>query len=344
MYKEYKVVKKVKESSLVFSLYLEPADGSETQPFLPGQHLMFKFNIPGSDIPYFRYYSFSEVYHPKYYRVSVKKEGVCSSFIFDNVKEGDILLAKGPQGTFNLEAEKDTPVALFGGGIGITPVLCMAKTIATSNPSRRVALFYGVNDREQHSFKQELQEFKAAYPLVEVHTFYNNIHPDDVEGTDYDYHGFIDFSLLHADFKQGNTGFYICGPAPMMEYVERSLKDAGAADEYIFTESFSSLIAPEQDEDNTDEPASDTSSVISIYYNKAGVELQWDARYRSILEFSEANDIEIVSGCLFGDCGTCLTTLMKGEVKYTHPTMIVPDAGDCLPCSCVPLTNIVLDV
>ncbi|RYD87022.1 MAG: 2Fe-2S iron-sulfur cluster binding domain-containing protein [Sphingobacteriales bacterium] len=345
MYKKYKIVRKVKESSLVFSLYLEPLDGAVTQPFLPGQHLMFKFNIPGSDIPLFRYYSFSEVYDPKYYRVSVKKEGIVSSYIFDHLEAGDILEAKGPQGTFALEVEKEHPVALFGGGIGITPLLSMAKTIATANPKRRVALFYGVNDRDQHSFKNEVYGLRA-YPNIEVHTFYNNVHPEDVAGSDYDYHGFINFALLNNDFKDPQTNYYICGPAPMMHFVENTLLADGVKAENIRMESFASLIAPEETGDDAETTATATNADegIKIYYSREKKELVWDSRYRSILEFSEAHDIEIVSGCLFGDCGTCLTTLTKGEVKYMHPTMIIPDAGDCLPCSCIPLTDIVLDV
>ncbi|MEO6150052.1 MAG: FAD-binding oxidoreductase [Mucilaginibacter sp.] len=343
MYKKYKIVRKVKESSLVFSLYLEPLDGAVTEPFLPGQHLMFKFTVPGSDIPLFRYYSFSEIYDPKYYRVSVKKEGVVSSYIFDHLQVGEVLEAKGPQGSFALEVEKDHPVALFAGGIGITPLLSMAKAIAITNPKRRVALFYGVNDREQHSFKEEVGSLRA-YPNIGIYTFYNNLHPEDVAGTDYDHHGFINLGLLHADFKDTQSAYYICGPAPMMHFVENSLLEKGVMAENIHMESFASLIAPEETGEEAATTAAGEAKGITIYYNREKVELEWDSRYRSILEFSEAHDIEIVSGCLFGDCGTCLTTLMKGEVKYMHPTMIQPDSGDCLPCSCVPVTDIVLDV
>ncbi|RCH53755.1 hypothetical protein DJ568_16080 [Mucilaginibacter hurinus] len=346
MYKKYKIVRKVKESSLVYSLYLEPLDGAVTEPFLPGQHLMFRFTIPGSDIPLFRYYSFSEIYDPKFYRVSIKKEGVVSSYIFDHLQVGEIVEAKGPQGTFALEVEKDHPVALFAGGIGITPLLSMAKAIALINPARRVALFYGVNDRDNHSFKEEVSALKA-YPNIQVHTFYNNVTPADVAGADYDYQGFIDLNLLHSDFKDAQSGYYICGPAPMMHFVENSLLERGVDANQIHMESFASLAAPEETETEVAAGAEgDTTGkeAIKIYYNREGRELEWDSRYRSILEFSEAHDIEIVSGCLFGDCGTCLTTLMKGEVKYMHPTMIEPAAGDCLPCSCVPVTDIVLDV
>ncbi|MBO9571218.1 MAG: hypothetical protein J7497_03270, partial [Chitinophagaceae bacterium] len=247
MYKKYKVARKIKESDLVFSLYLQPADSSTLTPFLPGQHLMFKFNLPGNDISLFRYFSFSDSFNEKYYRVSVKKEGgPCSSYIFDHLNEGDIVEAKDPQGNFVLDIDADNPVALFAGGIGITPLLCMIKTVSLKNPSRRISLFYGVNDNTHHAFKKELHELKTNYPSLEVVTFYKNISDQDIKGVNYDHHGLIDLALLHPDFRNATTGFYICGPAIMMEFISNGLKNAGIDEKNIHTESFVSSIPGEE--------------------------------------------------------------------------------------------------
>src|SRR5882757_8431127 len=154
-YKKYRVIKKVKESNWVVSLYLKPLDNTVLTPFKPGQHLLFKFHLPGQEIPLFRHYSFSDACNPEYYRLSVKKEmppagmphlpaGMCSSWLFDTVKEGDVLEARGPLGDFTLETGEDTPAVLIAGGIGITPILSMLKSVARENPGRRVWFFYGV--------------------------------------------------------------------------------------------------------------------------------------------------------------------------------------------------------
>ncbi len=55
------------------------------------------------------------------------------------------------------------------------------------------------------------------------------------------------------------------------------------------------------------------------------------------------NGVEISFGCRYGDCGTCMTRLIRGKVKYLHPTDVHPDPGTCLPCSCKPETAIELD-
>jgi len=157
LYKRCEVIKKVRESRDVVSLYLQPADKTPLALFQPGQHLLFKLYMPGLEIPAFRYYSFSDAFNNQYYRVSVKKEcppdnvmsgkGGCSSYIFDHIKEGDVLEAKGPSGEFCIRPESAVPLVLMAGGIGITPVLSMLKSIAQVNRNREVYFFYGINER-----------------------------------------------------------------------------------------------------------------------------------------------------------------------------------------------------
>jgi ferredoxin len=76
--------------------------------------------------------------------------------------------------------------------------------------------------------------------------------------------------------------------------------------------------------------------------DQSGKKLKWDKRYRSILEFAEGNNLEINSGCLFGDSGTCVTEIKEGSVHYTHKTLVNVDKGKCLPCSCIPMSIVVL--
>jgi ferredoxin len=69
----------------------------------------------------------------------------------------------------------------------------------------------------------------------------------------------------------------------------------------------------------------------------------WTEEDSNLLRFAEKHGVEISSGCEYGDCGTCLTGLLAGEVEYLHETGSRPDPGTCLPCSCKPSTSIVLN-
>ena len=357
-YRKYKVIRRVEESNLVVSLYLAPIDNISLAQFMPGQHLMFKLHIPGQEVPVFRYYSFSDIFNPEYYRVSIKKElppvnnssvpgGLASSYLYDQVKEGDILEAKGPSGDFYLDPKSSKPVVLIAGGIGITPLLSMVKSIAILNPGKTVYFFYGVNESSDHSFQMELQQIRANYDNVCITTFYNMVRFGDVKGLHYDYEGFINVQTILQITQEIHLGYYICGPGGMMSYIRGELEKLGVSSDHIHTESFNN-----QNDQSLEEQEHELASKqdkrlagteFSIEFLKSGKTLLWDKRYRSILEFAEGNDIEISSGCLFGDCGTCLTEIKEGNVHYLHQTLITAEKGKCLPCSCVPTSDVVLE-
>jgi ferredoxin-NADP reductase len=355
MYKKFEVVKKVRESRSVISLYLKPADENQLEQFFPGQHLLFKFLIPGHEVPTFRYYSFSDLYNGEYYRISVKKEctpdkdgmrmGLCSSYLFDVVSEGDVLEAKGPSGEFYILPEAMQPLALIAGGIGITPLLSMLKSIATVNHQRELYFFYGVNEQEEHSFQNEINQLKKNLPHLKIYTFYNKVMPDDLIGLHYDYEGLITMKKIQELVVSSGIHYYICGPGGMMTAITTALKSTGVSEENIHTESFNLDVTPIQieAEEKLHEELAGKSDGLTIEFKRSGKKIQWDHRYRSILEFAEAHDIEITSGCLFGDCGTCLTKVQQGAIQYIHPTTVQPGIGKCLPCSSVPSTDLILE-
>jgi len=267
--------------------------------------------------------------------------------MYDTVKEGDILEAKGPSGDFHLIPAENKPVVLIAGGIGITPLLSMIKSISKVNPGREVYFFYGVNEKSDHSFQAELNELKKDHASFNINTFYTKVQFDDVRGLDYDYEGFINTELLLKQVHDINIDHYICGPGAMMNFIAADLKKLGVTDEKIHTESFNNETnGPTLEADEYELLASPDNSIdkaIEITFTQSGTTLQWDDRYQSILEFAEANDVEISSGCLFGDCGTCLTKIKEGEVKYVHPTLVKPGPGNCLPCSCIPVSKLILE-
>lgn len=348
-YRKYRVVKKIRETDHIASFYLQPVDGLPPADFRPGQHLLFKLDIPGRDLPVLRNYSFSSAYNSSFYRVSVKKEapprtapqlapGIASSYLYDQVKEGDILEAKGPLGNFCVGEENNEIPVFIAGGIGITPLLSMAEAVLKTDPRRRIHFLYGVNNRREHAFGEELRALRQLSATSRFLTFYALPEESDQQGHHYDRAGFISIDAIGDDLLHADTRFYLCGPAPMMAFITEALQQRGIENSRILTENFTTASVEETDE----EPVATGSSAFTVEFRRSGKTLSWDDRFPSLLEFAEYNDIDISSGCLFGDCGTCLTKL-QGEVQYKHPTMVKPGKGECLPCSCVPASDISLD-
>ena len=81
----------------------------------------------------------------------------------------------------------------------------------------------------------------------------------------------------------------------------------------------------------------------NIHFQKSGKTLEWDSKAASLLEFAEANQILIDSGCRAGNCGTCLTAIKNGAVELVGEPGSEPEAGSCLACISIPKDDLTLD-
>jgi ferredoxin-NADP reductase len=360
-YKSLRVERIVEESWNTKSFYLCPADGSPIEAYAPGQHLLFSLpvDIAEPDLKMMRFYTLSDCYRSGgAYRITVKHEvardatapdGLGSSYLHAHITEGDTVQAKGPMGDFTLDASGDDPVVLIAGGIGITPIIAMAQAIAAAgNQEREVHVFLGMRNREDHPFKDEFAALTRNSPSIQLNVCYDDLTAADVLGSDYDFAERVSVDLLKTVLPNNRYNYYICGPLPMMDALTGDLATWGVAEGQIFTESFGPATASHLIEQSEAGSAAGgkgdaASDVIEVNFSRNGVTHTWDSRYKSLLEFAEAKGVAISAGCLYGDCGTCMTSLKAGAVEYNHPTEITPDDGCCLPCSCKPTTSITLE-
>ncbi len=80
----------------------------------------------------------------------------------------------------------------------------------------------------------------------------------------------------------------------------------------------------------------------SVTFLRTRITVPWTELSGTLLELAEAQGIAVDYGCRYGDCATRLISLVSGEVEYLHATGATPDPGTCLPCSCWPVTPVVL--
>ncbi|MCW8976458.1 MAG: 2Fe-2S iron-sulfur cluster binding domain-containing protein, partial [Sedimenticola sp.] len=62
----------------------------------------------------------------------------------------------------------------------------------------------------------------------------------------------------------------------------------------------------------------------------------------SLLEFAEAQGIDVESGCRAGSCGSCQTIIESGEVGYNQQADADVESGHCLLCITRPKNNLTL--
>lgn len=354
-FKEFVVQRRQIEDSnnAVCSFYLVPADGKPLATFKPGQFLTFKLQIEDPDShelkSVVRCYSLSDAPRPEHYRISIKRipappnqpdapAGVSSGFFHDHVQEGDRLLVKAPSGHFHLIEEEPLPIVLIGGGIGITPMLSILNTVLETGINREIWLYYGVCNGDEYIMKQHLQTLASTHDNFNLHVCYSAANENDVEGVDYQHNGWVSVALLRDTLKFKRYQFYVCGPSPMMEMLVPGLEDWGVDSRDIYYESFgpASMIKHEKVVAITTQP-------ITVTFSRSGKSILWNPAADSLLEFAEANDIEVESGCRAGSCGSCQTAVKAGEVDYNQEPDADVEPGHCLLCISTPKSDLTLD-
>jgi ferredoxin-NADP reductase len=348
---ERKVVEDVAQS--VCSFYLVPEDRLPLPPFLPGQFLTFRLDLPtaGASEQIIRCYSLSDAPHPDAYRVSIKRvpapsgsdypPGRSSSYFHDHVAVGSQLQVRSPAGHFHID-RSDAPVVLIAGGIGITPMLSMLNWCLAEQPGREIWLFFGVRHGREMVMKSHLAALAAAHPNFQLRLCFSDPQPEDEAGRDYHHRGRVDVSLLRTQLPLKPYHFYICGPTPMMASLVSALEDWGVPDARIHFEAFGPASIKRKNAITTD-PTQATDRDIVVTFAQSGKQLPWQPGAGTLLEFAEANGITVNSGCRAGGCGTCQTTIRSGEVAYRQSPDYDPEPGTCLLCVCSPKTSVTLE-
>ncbi len=134
------------------------------------------------------------------------------------VTVGQRVYLDGPYGAFTIGNPADMHV-LIAGGIGITPMMSMIRTLADRGDPRPVTLLYGSKDWESIMFREELEALQARLNLTVVHVLSDP--PAGWTGEQ----GRITAEVFrrHLAPPHADHEYFICGPGPMMDAIEQAL-------------------------------------------------------------------------------------------------------------------------
>lgn len=245
-YREFVVDKKVKESDVITSFYLKPKDRNKVADFKPGQYISVRLTIEGEKNTHIRQYSLSDSPGKDYYRITVKREdgmddtpdGIISNYLHNQVEEGDVLEVSAPAGDFVLNTEKDTPVVLLSGGVGITPMLSMLNYMIEKQPNRKVTFIHASRNGNVHAMRDYLKEVNDRYKQVNTNVFYDSPLEEDVQLKHFDQEGYVTKVWLRDHVDLDDADFYFCGPTPFMKNINSSLMELGVDQDRIHYEFF----------------------------------------------------------------------------------------------------------
>jgi len=140
----------------------------------------------------------------------------------------------GPYGAFTTGNPADMHV-LIAGGVGITPMMSMLRTLADEGDKRPVLLLYGSRDWDSITFREELVALQARLDLEVVHVLERP--PEGWAGET----GFITAEVLarHLARPYAEHEYFICGPGVMLDAIEGALERLGVPKTKYHSERYS---------------------------------------------------------------------------------------------------------
>lgn len=230
------IVKEIrKERGDVWTAVLSPAKGKALR-FMPGQFAwLTAWKTPFSDSEHpFSLVSSSE--QSDYIEMSIKNLGKFTSKI-QALKPGDKVYVDGPYGSFSIDRYPQAKNLVFiPGGIGVTPIMSMLRSMAARGDKRPVRVLYANQTWDATTFREEME---ALQKKLNMKLTYIIERPDaGWQGES----GFLNADIIRksipAEWLNGNSDVFLCGPGPMMNAVEKALIQAGFSESQIHSERF----------------------------------------------------------------------------------------------------------
>jgi len=213
----YRVTEVRKERGQSWTLVMKP-EGHEGWHFRPGQFAWLSlWGGPFKITQHPFSFSGSAAAPGGMIEITIRELGDHTNRIGE-IAAGSRMYMDGPYGAFTSGCPSDMHV-LIAGGVGITPMMSMIRTLADEGDKRPVILLYGSRDWESITFREELEAIQSRLNLKVIHVLSQP--PAGWTGES----GFIDAAVLKRNVPApyAEHEYFICGPDVMMDAVEKAL-------------------------------------------------------------------------------------------------------------------------
>ena len=323
---------------------LKKKDGTDPAFFRAGQYVVIRQEIDGKLIA--RPVSISSGPAETldgYIDVTVKEveNGFLSKYIIENWKEGDEVKTSGPQGLFYYEFFRDEKhVIACSGGSGITPILSMAKAIASGDEDFRLTVLYGSRTKKDILFAEEFDEVMKATDKVKL---VNVLSDSRAKGCE---HGFVTADLIKKYAGDEAFSLFASGPQAMYEFLDAEAEKLGLDLKHYRKEIFGSIKEPWT---LPGYPAEAKDKVFSLRVIMCGDEydIPCNANENMLVALERAG-IAGPNRCRGGICGWCRSRLVEGDVFIPELTDgrrgADKEYGYIHPCAAFALSDAVIEM
>jgi vanillate O-demethylase ferredoxin subunit len=255
---------------------LRPLDGAPVPVFKAGSHI--DLHLSNGLV---RQYSLLNDEHDRnHFSIAVKRDQGGrggSVYIHDELRAGSVLEVGGPRNNFPVA--EGAPISVFiAGGIGITPIFCMIKRLASLGSPWQ--LYYSVTRRAELALIETLEQNAV------------NVHVDEENNG-----RLLDVPSIVTNAPVG-AHLYCCGPSRMLDIFEEAALRTHSA-ENVHIERFGQVI----------DPSSNGGFIVELARSGRRIHV---ARGRTVLQALREAGVMVKASCEQGVCGTCETRVLSG--------------------------------
>lgn len=281
-----RVCSKKVEALNICTYELVSADGSVLPAFSAGSHI--DLSLPNGITRQYSLCNDSTEQHR--YLIAVLKDATSrggSKAMHEFVFEGDELTISTPKNHFALSHPPQKSL-LLAGGIGITPLLCMAERLSALG--ELFEMHYGSRSEASMAFRKRITDSAFA---KHVHFHFDDGAPEQK----------FDLGALLGNPK-ADTNLYVCGPKGFMDAVLNTARVAGWLEAQLHYEFFSADVVRSDDDGSFEVKLASSGKIIAVPKNK------------TVVEALAAAGVEVPISCEQGVCGTCITRVLEGECDH----------------------------
>lgn len=299
-----KVAAKRTEALDICSFELADVAGGDLPPFSAGAHI----DVEVRDGLIRQYSLCNRSGESNRYLIAVLRDPNTrggSKAMHEDIEEGQLIRVSEPKNHFTLAAHARRSL-LLAGGIGVTPILCMAERLA--HVGTDFTMHYCTRSRERTAFYERIDQstFKER---VQFH-FDSGPAEQSID---------LDAVLKDPD----GVHLYVCGPTGFMDWVLSTARARGWPEERLHREYFTAAPA---------DTSQDGSFAVKIASSGRLIRVPAD---KTVTEALLNAGIEVPTSCEQGVCGTCLTRVIEGDPE--HRDMFLTDEerrknDQFLPC------------
>lgn len=322
--------------------FANPAGGALPFQHVAGQYLNLQLTIDGKRVN--RSYTIaSPPTRRDYCEISVKKapNGYGSKHLHETWKVGDRIKISAPAGKFVFAGHEAKRVVLLAGGIGITPMMSVIRSLTDRGWDGEMYLVFSVRLVKDVVFRTEIDALCAKHPNLHVKVTVSGDPDAAWDGA----RGNITRELLEGFIPNFTRGpILVCGPDPMMTAMRTLLVGMGIPDADVHQEAFVSPKVVEAASGAGEEPPLPEGQVVTIAFQKSGTETA--SADQTILEAAEDAGVDISYECRSGICGQCKVKLVTGLVRMdTQDALTAADRtkGLVLACQARPTRDCTID-